>query len=430
MDIELQWQDWLAKNDPNKIEDVSEQELRDLIIRDLTEASAMTVEEYTLFQKWAEIKERYPTKIVDTLYGEEAILLNTDQQKIISQVKANIWTPKSIDDYLNLEPVVMYTGSDAEPVTLAAGTEKQNLPEVWNTLRTFTSTQKNNSNIGRNLNHLIIDNVTKKYLGTICLSSDFLDLTPRDKYIGWERGPKTQGRMINYTAVGSTIVPLQPLGYNYVGGKLLALLCLSDEVQAQWKNQYGDVLVGVTTTSLYGKNKLGGLSQYDRLTHWKKMGYSAGSVAYEVTKPTVRLMHKWLAKNHTRRFFEWYGAKNAAGQPYKRDHKNRSNNFAYSRLKIPKELIRSEHQRGIYFSPLYTNTTDFLCGKIKENELVKAFDTSQKALADIWKDKFAAKRIRALVEQDRVSTETLFYDDLITLNWQETKEKFLGDVGR
>ena len=42
------------------------------------------------------------------------------------------------------------------------------------------------------------------------MSSDFLDLTPRDNYIGWERVAKTQ-RMINHTCIGSTIVPIQPL---------------------------------------------------------------------------------------------------------------------------------------------------------------------------------------------------------------------------
>ena len=40
----------------------------------------------------------------------------------------------------------------------------------------------------------------------------------------------------------------------------------------------------MTTTSLYGKSKTGGLSQYDRLKHWKKMGYSQGSLSFEMTK--------------------------------------------------------------------------------------------------------------------------------------------------
>ena len=41
--------------------------------------------------------------------------------------------------------------------------------------------------------------------------------------------------MINHTCIGSTIVPIQPLGYNLVGGKLLALLCLSDTVEEDLK---------------------------------------------------------------------------------------------------------------------------------------------------------------------------------------------------
>jgi nucleoside-diphosphate-sugar epimerase len=107
---------------------------------------------------------------------------------------------------------------------------------------------------------MVKDNKSGSYLGVICISSDFLDLTPRDEVIGWPRELKTQGGMINHTAIGSTIVPLQLLGFNYVGGKLLALLCLSDPVQQLWEKLYGDKLVSVTTTSLYGKTKAAGES--------------------------------------------------------------------------------------------------------------------------------------------------------------------------
>lgn len=415
--LEEQWQSWLASNDPKDMKDIDDTALRDTVIHDLTRVSQMTVEEYTLFQKWLEIHERYPVHNVSTLWGDEVQMENPEDETFIKNIKSNIWIPESEEDYLKLKPVMTYT-KEAE------------LSETWNGIRTFTSTMKNNSNIGRNLNYIVQDEVTGKYLGVICISSDFLDLTPRDQYIGWEREKKTQGRMINYTAIGSTIVPLQPLGYNYVGGKLLALMCLTDKVQKDWKEQYGDVLVGVTTTSLYGKNKAGGLSQYDNLKHWKKMGFSSGSVSYETTRPTVNMIRDWLKKNHTRKYFEWYVAKKPSGQPYKRDHKNRSYNFAYSKLGIPKELIRSEHQRGIYFSPLYTNTNEFLRGEIKEHDLVKAFSTSYDDLGNLWKEKYASKRIRSLKEQNRVSTETLFYDDLIYMSWEETKAKYLSQVGR
>ena len=105
-------------------------------------------------------------------------------------------------------------------------------------------------------------------------------------------------------------------------------------------------------------------------------------------------------------------------------------NFAYSKLDIPKELIRSEHQRGIYFSPLYTNTYEYLRKEITDEQLVKSFDTSEDTLANIWKQKYAKGRIRQLQKKNAVSHETLFYDDLIELSWEETKAKYLPQVGR
>jgi hypothetical protein len=289
---------------------------------------------------------------------------------------------------------------------------------------------KNNSNIGRNLFYTIEDEVTGKYLGVICISSDFLDLTPRDKAIGWDRNVKTSQGMINHTAIGSTIVPLQPLGFNYMGGKLLALLCLSDTVQKDWKEKYGDVLAGVTTTSLYGNTKSNGLSQYDGLEHWNKMGFSSGSVAFEPSRTTKKMIFDWLKEQYTRKYFEWWEAKNKQGLPLKRDHKNRSLHFAYPKLGIPKALTRTEHQRGIYFSPLYNNTNEFLCKQIKEEQLVKSFDTSTEALTEIWKTKYAKGRISMLKKKNNVSYENLFYDDLIYLSWEETKAKYLPQVGR
>jgi hypothetical protein len=236
--------------------------------------------------------------------------------------------------------------------------------------------------------------------------------------------------MINHTAIGSSIVPLQPLGFNYMGGKLLALLCLSDTVQNLWKEKYGDVLVGVTTTSLYGNTKSGGLSQYDGLEHWNKMGFSSGSVAFEPRKSTLNMIWQWLKENHPEKYFEWWEAKKENGLPFKRDHKNRSLHFAYPKLGIPKNLTRTEHQRGIYFSPLYDNSFEFLRSEITEDKLVKSFDTSEKALSDIWKTKYAKGRIRQLQKKNNVSYETLFYDDLIYMSWQETKDKYLPQVGR
>ena len=372
--------------------------------------------EYTLYQKWCEIQERYPTHEVSTLFGVERQMVYPEQEKLIKEVKANFWNPENPDDFEKLDiEMVLSNGEGAEE---------------WNAIRTFTSTMKNNSNIGRNLYYIIKDKPTGKYLGVICISSDFLDLTPRDQFIGWPKDIKTTGNMINHTAIGSTIVPLQPLGFNYMGGKLLALLCLSDTVQSDWKKQYDDILVGVTTTSLYGNTKSNGLSQYDGLEHWQKMGFSSGSVAFDPNRNLLNRIYDWVKENHTRHYFEWWEAKKSNGLPYKRDHKNRTLHFAYGKLKIPKDLVRCAHQRGIYFSPLYDNTPEFLRKEITEDKLVKSFDTSVEALTEIWKTKYAKGRISMLKKKNNVSYESLFYDDLIFLSWEEAKAKYLPQVGR
>jgi len=413
---EEQWIIWQKQNPKSSFEHIDEEEMNNLLIADLKYASNMDVREYTLYQKWCEVKERYPVMEKSTLGGIEIQMIDPKQKELVDKVKKNFWVPQSPDDYENLKPkMVLSNGPNAE---------------TWNAIRTFSSTMKNNSNIGRNLFYILIDEVTGKYLGVICISSDFLDLTPRDNTIGWSRDVKTKENMINHTAIGSTIVPLQPLGFNYMGGKLLALMCLSDTVQADWKKQYGDTLVGVTTTSLYGKTKAGGLSQYDGLEHWTPMGFSSGSVAFEPSRATKKIVFDWIKENHTRKYFEWWEAKNQQGLPLKRDHKNRSLNFVYSQLKVPKELIRTEHQRGIYFSPLYFNTNEFLCKKVSDDRLIKMFDTSEETLANIWKTKYAKGRIRQLQKKNTVSYESLFYDDLIYLSWEQTKAKYLPQVGR
>ena len=417
-DVETQWSKWLALNPVEDMPTIDENEHKETVIKDLGYVSKMDVKEYTLYQKWCEVQDRYPfTTVNDLGEGEKKGIKDENQRQAIEEVKSNFWNPTDPDEYLNLQPELIYAN------------KQDDLPELWNCIRTFSSTMKNNSNIGRNLNFIVRDKVTKKYLGVICISSDFLDLTPRDNYIGWSRELKTQGAMINHTAIGSTIVPLQPLGYNYVGGKLLALLCLATPIQELWEKLYGDKLVSITTTSLYGQAKPNGLSQYDGLPYWQKMGFTAGSVSFEPEKETRYKIRQWLMKNYTKKYFEWYVAKKPSGQPHKRDHKNRSLQFTYSKLGIPKELIKTAHARGIYWCPLYDKTVEFLRAE-DTTGMKKNFDTSIEALVEVWKKDLAKPRISILKKKDKVSHETLFYDDLITLSWEETKEKYLGQVGR
>ena len=118
--FESQWNAWLKQNDTSAFKALSDDDLRDIVIRDLTNVSNMTVEEYTLYQKWCEIQERYPTH--DGLFGKS--MVNGDDELMIRSIKDNIWIPESFEDYAKLEPVMIYTKDEELSVT-------------WNCIRTF-----------------------------------------------------------------------------------------------------------------------------------------------------------------------------------------------------------------------------------------------------------------------------------------------------
>ena len=133
------------RNDINEVEDVDEGELKKLIEEDLAFVSKMTVQEYTLYQKWCEVHRKYPTIKTNTVFGdEESVLEKPEQAKEVIDVKNNIWIPESPEDFEKLEPVLEFT--DDSEKRFNGKMRRGDLSEKWNTLRTFLSTMKNNSN--------------------------------------------------------------------------------------------------------------------------------------------------------------------------------------------------------------------------------------------------------------------------------------------
>ena len=111
--VEKQWKKWSESN--TTFEHIDEEAMKEVLIKDLTYASQMDVREYTLYQKWCEVKERYPVHEVSTLFGSEVMMVDPEQKKLIDKVKSNFWMPQEPDDYEKLKPVmVLSNGPDAE----------------------------------------------------------------------------------------------------------------------------------------------------------------------------------------------------------------------------------------------------------------------------------------------------------------------------
>jgi hypothetical protein len=134
---------------------------------------------------------------------------------------------------------------------------------TWETLLDITSSHVNIAPVGRNVKLAVKEKTTGKYVGFIRLGSPVINCKPRNEMLGqvFTQQPEWGKRFNNSAMMGFVIVPAQPFGYNYLGGKLLAAICTSHEVREIVNKKYGMNLCLFETTSLYGSSKT--VSQYD-----------------------------------------------------------------------------------------------------------------------------------------------------------------------
>jgi hypothetical protein len=146
---------------------------------------------------------------------------------------------------------------------------------------------------GRTIKWIVTEDTTNKVVGVIRFGSPTINSKPRNDYFG-EVLPLSK---INHEFVmGFNIVPVQPFGYNYLGGKLLALLASSNELKRQFNAKYGTDLQYFETTSLYGTTK--GVSMYDGLKPYiRHIGDTESNFLPLFHDDYFREMFWWFNKN-------------------------------------------------------------------------------------------------------------------------------------
>ena len=98
----------------------------------------------------------------------------------------------------------------------------------------------------------------------------------------------------------------------------------------------------------------------------------------------------------------------------------------YKECGITLTKYRNGIKRGVYFAPLYENTKEFLTNKISEDSLLGA------PSADIlpWWEQKAIKRYTSLYDNRKLKSDILWYSDIMFDSWENTKHKYLQDIGR
>ena len=131
----------------------------------------------------------------------------------------------------------------------------------YKNLLAAVSSHNNESNIpGRELRWMVYEKRTQKIVGFIRFGSPTINSKPRNLWLGQ---PANLSLLNRHTAMGFVIVPSQPFGYNFLGGKLLALLCVSHFARETLNKVFEKDIALFETTSLYGSTT--SASQYDGL---------------------------------------------------------------------------------------------------------------------------------------------------------------------
>lgn len=117
---------------------------------------------------------------------------------------------------------------------------------------------------GKTLKWVVYETNTNKIVGFIRFGSPTINSKPRNEFLGKPLNTldKDVMKRFNDSAImGFNIIPTQPFGFNYLGGKLLAGICNSHFARETLNNKYDTEFCMFETTSLYGTSK--STSMYD-----------------------------------------------------------------------------------------------------------------------------------------------------------------------
>ena len=153
---------------------------------------------------------------------------------------------------------------------------------------------------GKSIKWVVYEKNTGKIVGFIRLGSPTINSKPRNEFLGKPldtMNPDVMKRFNDSSIMGFIIVPTQPFGYNYLGGKLLAGICCSHLTKDTLDKKYGGPFCMFETTSLYGSTKSS--SQYDGMKPFLRYkGNTESDFAPLINDDNYRRLNEWfIGKN-------------------------------------------------------------------------------------------------------------------------------------
>ena len=315
--------------------------------------------------------------------------MSIKRQEIINNNR--VWIDKNIDiARVNMADGNYVINSKIYPKVEVCETQKQR--DLFRIFRYYWSSPYSDY-VGRRIKLLIRDIALpdKPIIGIAALGSPIIRIPERDDFIGWDRHIRTKNLI--YTMDAYVIGALPP--YNYLlGGKLISLLLASREIRQIYEEKYKDkitiinkrsanILVGIFTTSLYGKS-----SQYNRLTYQKKIlyqpiGQTKGYGTLHLSMETIHEMVRFLRTNDYN-INHYFGS----GPNWVMRVIDKAGELVGFNSDL---LLNHSFKRNIYFLSLAVNYKEILNDKSVEPIY---YNYSEVELIDHWRRRWLEKRIK------------------------------------
>lgn len=268
---------------------------------------------------------------------------------------------------------------------------------------------------GKSIKWIVYETNTNKIVGFIRFGSPVINSKPRNDFLGKPLDTLSADVMkrFNDSAImGFIIIPTQPFGFNYLGGKLLAGICCSHLTTESLQKKYGSTFCLFETTSLFGSTKSS--SQYDGMKPYLRYkGNTESDFAPLINDDNFHKLNDWFViKNNG----EMLIPNNTSSRKLKTQTKMISiikaslkdtDKETYDKfVKSFNDAKNLTEKKRFYMSDFgYANVKEYL--NLETDTLVKKENYDNYSFDNIvnWWKKLASKRYSNLKEDGRLRTE-------------------------
>lgn len=252
---------------------------------------------------------------------------------------------------------------------------------------------------GRRMRYIVRDRYNGKLVGIFGLMDPVFNLKVRDQLIGWDHFQR-EDRL--YNMLDAYVLGSVPPYNKLLGGKMIALAAISDEVRNDFRKKYSGKktiirgqekeasLVLITTTSALGKSSI-----YNRIKlpdeserAYQSIGFSGGWGHFHISEPTFKALRDWLREQ---------GPSYADRHKYKMgpNWRFRTIRQALALLGFEGDSLKHGIKREVYLAPLAKNYSEYLRG---EEDVPEYYSRGLSDISEFFKDRWMIPRSQRMFD--------------------------------